>query len=157
MSGIEVRIPRTVPCPIEFEHEGVTGVGIINAGLVDFEPRAVFGWQLSILSFFETLDDAGMPLEADRAALDAWEDGLAKQLRGAGERPNALWFGRITWRGTQELMYRVYQPELADAVVRAVIDSEAQPLPFEYRIDPDEAWSLAQWHLDAVRSAGEAL
>ena len=46
-----------------------------------------------------------------------------------------------------ELIWRVYDPEIANAFLKGLIDRDNSVREFDYRMDDDENWKLAEWHL----------
>ena len=99
------------------------------------------------------LIEKGMPSIAEVEILDEFGDKLDQIIKGENkEKPNALFLARITWNGTREIIWRVYDPEIADSQLKTLIDSDSSPREFDYRIDPDEKWELAKWHLKEYKS-----
>jgi len=45
------------------------------------------------------------------------------------------------------LIWRVYDPEIVDKFLKRLIKEGKQVREFDYRIDNDEEWKLAEWHL----------
>lgn len=152
MTEYEVHLPEDRFSIVEFRQDDLPGIGVINSALVDFEPKVVFSWHLSIMVQFENLADNGMPAVEDRSLIEEWEDTISTALIGDVEHPNALLLGRITWNETREILYRVYDPEPINEFLQSLIEKEDYPRPFDFRIDPDQDWELAQWHLQAVRA-----
>ena len=54
---------------------------------------------------------------------------------------------RITWNESREIVYRVYNPEPINDYLANLIETKSYARPFDYRIDHDPKWKLAQWHL----------
>lgn len=109
------------------------------------EQRQLFGWQFSLIMNLDTEDDNGMTLETEEKEIEPFCLKLDSDLRADG---NALPLARITWKKTRELLFRVYDPVIADNIVKAIIDSEDHPRPFSYSIDPDEKWEMAEDYLN---------
>ena len=148
-----VIIPDEDPVLIEFRQDGNPGIMAINAGLKDFEPKAVFSWHLSVMLNFQDMIDNGMPSKAEREIVDPFGEELDAAFKGAdSEKPNALFLARITWNKTRELIYRVFEPEPIHNYLQAIIKEKSWPRTFDYRIDPDPKWKLAQWHLNTLKA-----
>ena len=148
MKQFRVIIPEEHYSIIEFIQEDLPGVGVVNSALKTFEPKEVFGWHLSVMIDLEDLIDSGMPSQKEREVIDPFEDELDALLKGANlEKPNAMFLARITWNKTRELIWRVYDAEAANSIVQNIISNNSSPRPFDYRIDPDNEWQLAHWHL----------
>ena len=154
MTDYRVIIPDDYYDLVRFRQEELPGVGVINSALREFEPKVVFAWHFSLMVHFEDLLEEGMPTKAETELLKPWENKVDSALKGdAPEKPNALFLARITWNATRELIYRVYDPEPANDYVTRLIDEKDHPRPFDYRIDPDEKWALADWHLNTALEA----
>lgn len=150
MAEYRVIIPEERFDIVEFNQNGLPGIGVINRSLRDFEPKIVFAWHLSIIIEFERLAEKGMPSKTERKLVDEFGDSLDLALKGSDlEKPNALFLARITWNATRELIYRVYDPEPPHRFLTQLINEKTYPRQFDYRIDNDSDWKLAHWHLNA--------
>src|SRR5690606_8079643 len=124
---------------LNFRQEDLPGVAVVNSALRDFEPKEVFAWHLSIMLDLEDLVDNGMPSENEVDVIDNYGDFLDDMIKGKNkEKPNALFLARITWNGTRELIWRVYDPEIADKFLKDLIAEGNQVREFDYRMDNDE-------------------
>ncbi len=133
---------------IEFVQDGSIGIGSINTSLIKFEPKTVFAWHCSIMIHLKDVNDAGLPLNSEREVLNAMEDQFIDMAVGAdSNKPNGLFLARLSWNRTTELIWRVCNPEPMAEQLQSSIDDESYGRPFEYRIDFDEPWALAEWHL----------
>lgn len=153
MTAFRVIIPDEKISLVEFRQKDMPGLAAINSALRDFEPKLVFAWHLSVMVRFKDLMEGnGMPSRAERAIVDPFGDGLDAQFKGpATKKPNALFLARITWNGTRELIYRVFDPEPANGFLQEMIAAKSYPRDFDFRIDHDPEWKLAEWHLSAVK------
>ncbi|MCU7550717.1 DUF695 domain-containing protein [Chitinophagaceae bacterium LB-8] len=148
MKQFRVVIPKEKYSIIEFIQDGLPGVGVINLSLRNFEPKEVFAWHLSILIDFDELIENGMPSGAEREVVDPFGEKLDTLIKGANpEKPNALFLARITWNKTRELIWRVFEPEVANQELQNIIENNSSPRGFDYRMEEDIEWQLAQWHL----------
>jgi hypothetical protein len=130
MTEYRVIIPDEKPRIIEFVQDGLYGIAYINRSLIDFQPKEAFSWHLSIMLDIEDTVRNGMPSKKERALLDEFGDVLDTNIRGQDkQKPNALF------------------PEPADKYLQQIIDANSSSRPFDYRIDPDKDWKLAEWHL----------
>ncbi len=142
-----VVIPEEVHIIVEFKQNSLPGVATINSALVEFEPKVVFGWHLSIMIAAQDLDDQQLPTPDEQQVLDAFEAELAPIMKANG---NSLFLGRVTNDGWRELIYRIYEPEPVNEYLQGLISSKKHLRPFDYRIDPDKDGEKAQWHMKAV-------
>jgi len=106
--------------------------------------RDLFTWQLSVILELQTEDDEGLTLPDEAKEIEPFCQQLDTDLRSDG---NAIPLARITWRKTRELLFRVYNPVVADELIKKVIESENNPRPFSYSIEPDENWKLTDIYL----------
>jgi hypothetical protein len=131
---------------IQREDEGVNVYAAVNttlAGLVEAQ-RNLFSWQLSLILDLETEDEQGLTLDHEAKTIEPFCQQLDSELRLGG---NAVPLARITWKKTRELLFRVYNPAIADEQIKKLIDSESNPRPFSYTIDPDDKWKMADDYL----------
>ena len=148
-----VVLPDESGCIVDFRQEGLPGVANIRSSLRAFEPKIVFAWHLSLMLQLQDLVDNRMPSKPEQKVVDDFGDMLEGAFIGDPEHPNALFLARITWNATRELIYRVFEPEPIDAYLRHIIETDSSPRPFDYRIDHDPEWKLAEWHLNATKKA----
>ena len=152
MTAYHVVIPEERCSLVEFRQEDLPGIALINEALCDFEPKIVFAWHLSVMIRFESLIGNGMPSREEREAVDPFGDLLDSIFKGDDPaKPNAIFLARVTWNAKRELIYRVYEPELSHEYLTRMINEKFHPRPFDYRIDHDPDWKLAEWHLKAAR------
>ncbi|WP_242929360.1 DUF695 domain-containing protein [Pontibacter vulgaris] len=148
MKKFKVIIPEEEYSILEFEQEDLPGVAVINSALRDFEPKQVFSWHLSIMLELEDLAENGMPSPQEQEIVDEFGDKLDALIKGPNkEKPNALFLARITWNETRELIWRVFDPEIANNDIQQIIKGGNTPRQFDYRMDDDEDWKMTEWHL----------
>ncbi|RZK23084.1 MAG: DUF695 domain-containing protein [Flavobacterium sp.] len=147
MEEFKVIIPEESYQIIEFRQENLPAVAIINVALKDFEPKEVFAWHCSIMINLNDVVLNSMPSEEEVKIVDKFGDFLDEKIKGDPEKPNALFVARITWNSTRELIWRIYDPEIANEFLSKIIESEEYPRNFDYGIDQDAEWKLAEWHL----------
>ncbi len=148
MTDFKVIIPDEFYSLLNFKQDDLPGVAVVNTALKEFEPKIVFAWHLSIMIDLEDLIDNGMPSKSEVEVIDNYGDYLDNEIKGKNkEKPNALFLARITWNKTRELIWRVYDPEISNNFLQEIIAANSSPRQFDYRIDPDDNWELAKWHL----------
>ncbi|MBT8401199.1 MAG: DUF695 domain-containing protein [Rhodothermia bacterium] len=147
LNEFRIIIPEERFQVVEFRQDDLPGIAVVNSALADFSAQEVFRWHLSIMIRFADLIEDGMPSQAERDLVDPYADLLDTRLKSSPEKPNALFLARITWNGTRELTYRVYGPEAANGILQEAIASQDSPRPFDFRMDDDPGWKLANWHL----------
>ena len=152
MKEYKVVIPKLKIGVIEFIQEDNIGLAYINVSLKQFQPKIVFAWHLSIWLELENCNEDGLPDERGVNLVDEYEMKLNSNLLGGDmDKPNAIFFGRIFWNKSCELIWRVYNAEQSNSYLESLIKSEEIKLNYDFRIDHDEEWKLAEWHLNASK------
>ena len=148
VTDYKVEIPDEHYDLLNFRQDDLPGVAVINSALKSFEPKIVFSWHLSIMIDLEDVIENGMPSQQEVEIIDKYGDVLDNDIKGPNKsKPNALFLARITWNKTCELIWRVYDPEIVNKFLQQIIADDSSPRQFDYRIDPDDEWKLAEWHL----------
>lgn len=94
-----------------------------------------------------------MPTSEEVAILNGMEDEMTNRL---GLDQNAALFARVTCRGTRDLIYRVRDPVVADGVLQERLSREAPIREWDFRMEQDAGWVLAQPEIElAVRAPGQ--
>jgi hypothetical protein len=150
MTAHRVIIPEQSYSILEFEQDELPGIAAVNTALRGFEPKVVFAWHLSVMLQLEELAQNGMPTMAERDVVNRFAESLDSAIKGKdSSKPNALFLARITWNATFELIWRVFDPELADHYLRSLINDvpAVRPRAFDHRMTEDPTWELTRWHL----------
>mgnify|MGYP001802484536 CR=1 FL=1 len=121
---------------------------VLLTSLVKFEPKVVFSWHLSITFGLEELVDNGMPSPAEKQKIDETGARFDACLKADG---NSLFLARITWNGTRQLIYRVYEPETANTFLTNLVENGSER-EFAFNMQYDDNWELAQYYLQALHS-----
>jgi hypothetical protein len=153
MEEFKVIIPDEMYTIVEYKRDNLPAIMVINSALVDFEPKEVFSWNLSILIQFNELADNGMPAKNETDLIESFENYLFDNLKDDKKKPNALFFARITWNGTREIIYRVYDPEIANNLLQNIINDKKYPREFDYRMEADEGWKLNKVYFDLFKNS----
>ena len=152
MKEFKVIIPEENYALFDFYQENLPAVMVLNTSLLKFKPKEVFSWHLSLMIDFDELVENGMPAQVETDAIIPFEEHIDTLLKGNDkDKPNALFLGRITWNGTRELIYRVYDPEIANAVLQDIINNKTYPREFDYEMEHDENWERNKWHLEQMK------
>ena len=150
---VQVVLPDERYTLIEYELDAKSPVATVNAALIDFSHREIFRWHLSIIVSLGDVDEGGMPSASEREVVDPFGDELDEKLKAPPELPNALFLARMTWNGSRQLLYRLYDPERANEVLKTMVEAGSHPRSLDYRIEDDPEWRHAKWFLDAVAGA----
>ncbi len=122
-------------------------VVVVNSALRTFNDRQAFPWHLKINIDCKLLSANGMPTSEESEALKQLEDEIARHLQ-AGQ--NAIFLARATCRGERTLLYRVHDPERANEILLQLVSAPAQLREWDYRIERDPDWELAQPELNLL-------
>lgn len=153
MQEFRVIIPDERYQIIKFIQEDFPGVAVINSSLKVFQPKEVFSWHCSVMLHLENLIDNGMPSKKEVKTIDEFGDYLDSKIKGEDKtKPNAVFLGSITWNKTRELIWRVFNAESTNSFLDNLIREENYPRGFDYCIDPDKEWKLAEWHLKNIKN-----
>ena len=141
-------IPRESLLVIQAVTEGLPDIWIVNRALDGFAPRAELAWHLSIIVEMAEANAVGIPTPTEQEVLGALGEELRRKLQADG---NAAFLASITWNGTRQLVFRVRDPERANAFLTPLVDDPSPVRQMEYRMEEDPAWALAAPHLQHVR------
>ena len=146
MTNTKFVAPEPSYTVVQREDEGAQVYAAVNTSLaaLDQAERELFSWQLSLILDLETEDEKGLTLDHEAKAIEPFCKQVETDLLIRG---NAMPLARITWRKTRELLFRVYNPVAADEIIKKIIESESNPRPFNYTIDPDNEWKMADDYL----------
>ncbi|MFV2056200.1 MAG: DUF695 domain-containing protein [Thiohalomonadales bacterium] len=144
-----VVIPEEKFGGFEFIQDDLPGIASVNVALTDFEPMVVFGWHLSLLIQYQDHVKNELPSRAEQDILYEFEDYLQPLIKDKG---NGLFLARVTQGGNRELIWRIHKPEIANEVLRSIMNTKKSLRPIDYRIDPDKNWDKAKWYLDGSNS-----
>jgi hypothetical protein len=147
----EVRmvLPEESYTLLEWKQDGLPCIGMLNSALKDFEHKYIFSWHLSVINDFENIVDNGMPSREEREIVDPFCDQLDEEIKAGG---NALFLVRETWNKTRRLVWRVYDPEIANQHLHYIIEHHKHPRPFDYRMEQDIEWKEAEWYFNQLRT-----
>ena len=145
----QVTIPEEKFSISSWEEENLPLICMVNTSLKDFEPKEVFSWHLSLIIDFEELIENGMPSEDERLIVDPFCDKLDEEIKAGG---NALFLLRETWNKTRRLVWRVYDPEIADQHLKYILEYKQYPREFDYYMEQDLNWDNANWYLNEISS-----
>lgn len=148
MSEYEVVIPEAFFSGIEFKQDELPGFAVVNSALKEFEPKVVFSWHLSVIIDCEDTDEKGMPTENEEAVLAPFEQKLNSLIQWSdSDRPNSLFLARITWNKTRELVWRVFEPAMANNILQDIVSKDTFTRSVDYKMENDPEWNRTRWHL----------
>ena len=146
-------MPNLVPSPyyalIETTRGPNPAIVVVNSALRTFAHRNNFPWHLSIQISFRALGTNGMPTAAENTILLELEDAISSHALAAA---NSVFLARVTCNGARELMYRVHDPEIANTPLERMTSAPEPLREWEYRIEHDPMWKLADVELRLLES-----
>lgn len=135
------------------ETDGRPSIWSVNRAMLEL-PREAFPWHLSIIAECVEVDAQGMPSKAEMATLEAFGEILRKNIEA---KANAVFVARITCDGTRQFVFRVRDPEAANGYLSSAAEGPNPLRQFEYRMDNDPRWALANEHLRIAIAAERQL
>ncbi len=140
---------RVIPAPFYALVDTALGddpaVVVVNPALRSFAGREAFPWHLRIGIACRELGDNGMPTPEELEVVTRLEGQLESSIGADG---NAVFLARITARGERVLLYRVHDPEQANDRLQQLLAAPAQLREWEFQMEYDRDWALAQPELD---------
>ena len=144
---VKIELPKDDYSYIEFSQDDKAGMMTVNAALKSFDNKHPFAWHLSVLVILgDTIKD-NMPSQSEQQAMVDFEKKLDKDIRKDG---NALYLATITQDGHCEMIWRVYNPEVANDYLHELIESEEHSRPFEFTLEQDIPWAKAKFPLESL-------
>lgn len=149
---IRVLIPDEYYQIIKFKQEGKYGIAVINTAIQSEELIEVFYWNCSILIELKNSTENGLPSKEESEILVDFEEYLNKNINGVSEeKPNALFYGRITWNSTRQLIWKVHNPKITNDFLQELIESGNYAFEFDYRIEDDRNWEITKWYNENIK------
>lgn len=137
-SAVSIVVPEPYFTLFETSRRDLPAVVIVNRALLSFAHLDVFPWHLACTIEAEELAEKGMPSPEESEILLEIGDKIEEALLGY----NALFLARSTWDGLRTLVFRVHNPDVADATLKTLIAQE-QRRPWEYHMESDPGWEGA--------------
>jgi len=122
-------------------------VVVVNSALRGFEHRDVYAWHLKMTIDCKYVERNGMPTAREVAALEQLED---ENFASILAEQNAVFLARVTCRGRRELMYRIHDPGPANEVLQKLVSQPNPSREWDYRMEYDPGWALAQPELNLL-------
>lgn len=88
-----------------------------------------------------------MPTHDELKVLDQLEEIFSTNLLA---NENAMFLARITCKGARDLCYRVHNPDSADEILSQFCSGENPLREWEYRMEKDVGWDLAEPELQLL-------
>lgn len=145
-----VKLPEERFASAEFRLSGKPYIGVFNTGIMELEPKEVFGWYLSLIIGFEKTVGSDMPDRETTSMMQDFCDSISDGVAADRSHPNALFLGRVTGGGQTQMMWYVNNPRVADDYLRRLIDSKEYPFQFSYEMSFDGEWKEAHYWLDPL-------
>jgi Family of unknown function (DUF695) len=121
----------------------------VNSALRAFKDRDAFSWHLKLSVTCELVGANGMPTSREIELLNRLEEEIAAALQ---VQKNVLFLARITCKGTRDLLYRAHDPKIVNEALQQLISAHSQSREWEYRLEQDIDWKLAEPELRLLES-----
>ncbi len=132
------------------EDDSLPAVGLINNQLVNNADWASFPWNCSVVVRCKDVNAAGLPTDAEASVLNCFEDSLNARIVADKSVPNALFFGRVNWNSTRELIWKVKNPEPVAAFLQSVIDDKDAIREIDFKMEYDKEWEMTRMYSDGI-------
>ena len=133
--------PPTSWTQIHAEADGSPDLAIVNQGLDAMRPREAAAWHLSIMIEMKDVIVGGLPSAEEQQTLVALREQLELLVMA---NDNGAVLASRTWNGTRQYIYRIRDPEPAHAALGRFIAQADILRAFEYRMQNDPTWHLAE-------------
>ena len=150
MEDIRIIIPEEKYKIIEFNHNELPGIAVVNSNLNDENLKKIFNWNCSILIDLNDVTENGLPVKTELEIVSKFDDFLQENIKGDLEKPNALFFARTTWNSTLQIIFKVFDPKQVNNFLNDLIEDKNYPRYFDYRIEEDENWEITKWYSDNI-------
>ncbi len=140
-------IPEAYYTLINTSKDNDPAVVVVNSSLRSFKERETFPWHLKINIDCKFIGAHGMPTADEVKTLEIVEEEISGVLQ---TEDNAIFLARTTWRGTRDLVYRVRDPDAANTALQKLITEDSQLQEWEYLMEKDADWKLAQPELQLL-------
>ena len=145
---VNVWFPEESYCSVDSQtKEGLPVLIIIHDSLKKFEFKNVFAWNLSIVFYLNNVGENGMPSRDEIGIIQDYCENLEKCFNDNPAKPNALFLFRETYDGICHVVWRVYDADKVDGILKKVIEEKKHPREFDYEMEYDEEWKLVEWYL----------
>jgi hypothetical protein len=123
--------------------DGYPMVAMIHEGLQDYKSRGDTPWFLGFSTPLSNSTPQGLPTSKEADDLNRWEDVLDREIHS---RCKPIFVGRVTWRGTRELLYYIDDPQQIIPEIQKLIDGGTLR-PFAFRYEQDLTWTNVSVYL----------
>lgn len=138
---VEIEYPEPEYALFDTSREGLPAVVAVNAALLHFPHRDVFGWHLSILIFANEVAEQGMPTSNENRVIGFVGDEIEQVILA---NQNALFLARETWNGRKQILFRVHDPDETNDSLQSLLARSDQQREWDFRMEGDPSWSLAE-------------
>lgn len=144
---VQIELPEESYALLKWKEKDLPCIAMLNTALKHFSHKDIFAWHLTVTIEFEELIDNGMPSVEEREIVDPFGDKLESEIKAGG---NALFLIRETWNGTRCLIWRVYDPDIANQHLEYLADNFQYPRQFNWHMSHDPEWGKAKWYFEQL-------
>ena len=142
-----IEVPAPYYTLIETTKGSDPAIVVVNSALRTFAARKDFSWHLKITVDCQMLGANGMPTAEESEVLVQLEEEITRLL---AINENSIFLARITCRRSCDLKYRVRDPAPANDALEKLASITPATREWEYRIEQDVDWNLANLELSLL-------
>lgn len=131
--------------------DSLPAIGMFNERLVNFAGKDAYPWNCSVVIKCKDVYTSGLPTDAEAEVLNSFEDYLEVRIADNRDNPNAIFFGRLSWNSTRELIWKVKDPKPVAAFLQSVMDDTSAVREIDFIIEIDKDWKLTEMYSNAIR------
>jgi len=144
---MSIEVPAPYYTLIETTKGSDPAIVVVNSALRTFAARKNYSWHLKITIDCKTLGANGMPTTEESEVLVQLEEEITRLL---AINENSIFLARITCRGSRDLKYRIRNPRPANDALEELSSITPPTREWEYRIEQDIDWNLANPELSLI-------
>jgi hypothetical protein len=143
---IRVVVPEEHFTVFRTRRSGLPEIVSVNDALLSFQCSRIFRWHLSVTIDATDVTEDRLPSKNEMDLLYMIGDEIADVVLGGRTEHNsnnAMILATSAWDATREVMFQVYDPEIAHAALQTLLHGKGWPRRWNYRMDDDPDWSNA--------------
>ena len=115
--------------------------------------KSVFGFHCSVILDYKEIDENLWPSHEEFRQMHDITEEMDKAIKFNEQHPNALFVGRIHYKGTCEMIWVVNNPDITAEYLDGIIARNEQLREFEYRIESDREWKQLDCYISGYETA----
>ncbi|WP_235582303.1 DUF695 domain-containing protein [Rhizobacter sp. Root1221] len=125
---------------------GLPEVVSVNDALLSFRDIRIFRWHLCVTIAAVDVAENRLPSKDEMDVLYMIGDEIEDVVLGGRtehDSNNAVILATSAWDATREVLFQVYDPEIAHAALQKLLHGKLWPRKWNYEMDDDPEWSNA--------------